>query len=163
MLGSKKYKSKSTVLEYTSNVWENNSSWQKNELENIQRRAARGVYRVFDRNTCVTGLIRDLEWPFLETRRKEKRLRLFHKIYYNYTCIPKVRYLEEPNYIGRNDHIHKVKKKMYNRNYVSDLFFPRAIDEWNELPFSMVNNSNQAQFAMELKNFRPAQTCSHFN
>ena len=50
------------------------------ELENVQKRAARFVTRNYSYETCsITGILEELKWETLQKRRKDNRILLLYK------------------------------------------------------------------------------------
>ena len=74
-------------LEYACVIW---SPWQRNiqNIEKINRRAARFVTSNYYHTSSVSSMIDQLEWQDLETRRQNFRLCMLFKIIHNQTCIP---------------------------------------------------------------------------
>ena len=66
-------------LEYASAAWNPYLVGDIQQLEKVQRRAARFVFRDYKYTTSVTGLLERLQWPLLSTRRTNSRLALFYK------------------------------------------------------------------------------------
>ena len=67
-------------LEYAAPIWSPHSKFQVNQIEKVQRTAARWTCRRL-RNTSSGGeMLDELEWPSLEARRDQSFLLLFHKI-----------------------------------------------------------------------------------
>ena len=65
-------------LEYAAPIWSPYSKLQINQVEKVQRTAARWTCRRW-RNTCsVSEMLDGLEWPSLEARRDRSSLLLFH-------------------------------------------------------------------------------------
>jgi hypothetical protein len=56
-------------LEYCSSVWSPHTQKQKNNIEKVQRRAARYVTNRYHNTSSVTSMIDHLQWKSLETRR----------------------------------------------------------------------------------------------
>jgi len=65
-----------------------NSVLQCQNLEKINRRAARFVTSTYHRTSSVSNMIKQLGWQDLETRRQNFHLSLLFKIIHNQTCIP---------------------------------------------------------------------------
>ena len=63
------------TLEYCSAIWDPYTQELTQNVGKIQRRAARLVHNNYDWQTSASGLIRDLEWDMLSTRRKISRLK----------------------------------------------------------------------------------------
>ena len=70
-------------VEYCSAVWDPPTNILSNKLEMVQRRSARWVcnsYRSGPNSTGPTEMMTGLEWPSLQTRRKNYRLSLMYKM-----------------------------------------------------------------------------------
>ena len=68
------------ILEYGSTVWDPHYNGLKDELENVQKRAARFVTRNYSYETgSMTGILEELKWETLQKRRKDNRLILLYK------------------------------------------------------------------------------------
>lgn len=67
------------LMEYGSASWDTLTPAQEKELENVQRRAARFTCNIpkTDRTTSTTGLLNNLGWELLSTRRAHRRLNIF--------------------------------------------------------------------------------------
>ena len=80
-------------LEYTAPIWSPHSKLQNNQIEKVQRTAARWTCRR-RRNTSSVGVMLDeLEWPSLEARRDKSSVFLFHKIHCGAVFIEKDKYM----------------------------------------------------------------------
>ena len=63
------------ILEYGSTVWDPHYNGLNDELENVQKRAARFVTRNYSYETgSMTGILEELKWETLQKRRKDNRL-----------------------------------------------------------------------------------------
>ena len=63
------------ILEYGSTVWDPQCNGLNDELENVEKRAARCVTRNYSYETgSMTGNIEELKWETLQKRRKDSRL-----------------------------------------------------------------------------------------
>ena len=82
-------------LEYAAPIWSPYSKLQINQLENVQRTAARWTCRRWRNTSSVSEMLDELEWPSLEARRPRDRsfLLLFHKIHFGAVSIEKDKYL----------------------------------------------------------------------
>lgn len=73
------------ILEYACTTWDAGlTKGQTDDLERIQRRAARTVKNIprTDWITSTSGIIQELKWEPLQERRKRRRLGLFRAIHY---------------------------------------------------------------------------------
>ena len=69
------------ILEYGSTVWDPRCNGLNDELENVQKRAARFVTRNYSYETGImTGILEELKWETLQKRRKDNRLILLCKV-----------------------------------------------------------------------------------
>ena len=66
-------------LEYAAAAWDPYMAKDNQQLESVQRRAARFVKKDYRYITSVTGLLDELGWVPLFERRKHSRLTVFHK------------------------------------------------------------------------------------
>ena len=67
-------------MEYATAAWDPFTRKNIDELEKIQRRAARFVTGVYGRYQSVSKLIKELEWDSLSLRRTVNRLTIMYKI-----------------------------------------------------------------------------------
>ena len=68
------------VLDYGSSVWDPPEVVLKEELESVQKRAARFVTGNYNYETgSMTGILGQLKWDSLKKRRKDNRLILLYK------------------------------------------------------------------------------------
>ena len=71
-----------STLEYGASVWDPYTQTEIDRLEKVQRSAARfvtGNYRTREPG-CVTAMLKELQLPSLQDRRKSIRLALFYKV-----------------------------------------------------------------------------------
>ena len=78
------------TLEYAALIWSPNSKLQTNQVEKVQRTAARWIWR---NTSSVNEMLDELEWPSLEARRDRSSLLLFNKIHSGAVSIEKDKYL----------------------------------------------------------------------
>ena len=67
-------------LEYAAPIWSPYSKLQINQVEKVQRTAARLTCRRWRNTSSVGEMLDELEWPSLEASRDLSSLLLFHKI-----------------------------------------------------------------------------------
>lgn len=68
------------TLSYASSVWDPYTQININQLEMVQRRAARFVFKNYLRHVSVTALIKELGWSELSSVRKRDCLCMMFKI-----------------------------------------------------------------------------------
>lgn len=149
------------ILDYASAAWDPFQRTQVGRLEMVQRCAARMINRAYRKKICVTSLLNNLNWPSLEVRRTEGRLKLFHKIYHSRTIISAPERLVKPDFVGFKDHKRKLKLIVSRSDYYHQSFFPRTLREWNRLPAAVAELDSASSFTAALKNLRSPLRCSH--
>ena len=84
-------------LEYAAAVWDPTLQKRIQQLEQVQRRAARFVCNNYtDRIPgCVARMIQEVNWEPLQTRRRNIRLSMLHKIIHGKVDITRENYLQE--------------------------------------------------------------------
>ena len=128
-------------LEYCSSVWDPYTANLTKPIEMVQRRSARWVnssYRFGPNTTGPTQIMRDLEWPLLETRRKNARLCLLYKMANSLVNATSNCLLKSYPYCTKNmpSHAFTTLDLIPEKKYHSKTFFPRTIKDWNSLPTS---------------------------
>ena len=76
-------------LEYAAPIWSPHSKLQINQVETVQRTAARWTCRRWRNTSSVSEMLDELEWPSLEAWRDQSSLLLFHKIHCGAVSIEK--------------------------------------------------------------------------
>jgi hypothetical protein len=66
-------------LEYCSPIWDPHQKVHQENLERVQRRAARFVTNDYRRTSSVSNMLDDLNWKTLQDRREKARLILLYK------------------------------------------------------------------------------------
>ena len=121
-------------LEYASNIWDPHHQTDKEKLEKIQRRAARFAFNDYKTSSSVSAMINILNWPLLEERRKEMRLKMLQKIINDEVAVNHNNTLKPATSRSRRTHNFQLRTIACSRDYRRESFFPRAIREWNDLP-----------------------------
>ena len=80
-------------LEHAAPIWSPHSKLQINQIEKVQRTAARWTCRRWRNTSSVGEMLDELEWPSLEARREQSSLLLFHKIHCGAVSIEKDKYM----------------------------------------------------------------------
>jgi hypothetical protein len=134
-------------LEYATGAWNPHTDRNVDQLEKVQRRAARFVCGDYRRKTSVTGLLQDLGWESLEHRRIMAQLSLFFKIHTKQVDI------EFPSSVspslGTSTRARHQNKLQHIQCYIliyRYALFPRLIPIWNALPSHVVGCTDTKQF-----------------
>ena len=124
-------------LEYACSVWNPFTKRNVHQIELVQHRAARFVFRDYSNFTHVTPMLKQLGWDTLEQRRLSHQLSMFYKIQQGLVGIslppevcPLTRASRLPNafpfrHIQSNCDVYKYS------------FYPSSIVAWNKLPILM--------------------------
>ena len=78
---------------YAAPTWSPYSKLQINQVEKVQRTAARWTCRRWRNTSSVGEMLGELEWPSLEASRDRSSLLLFHKIHSGAVSIEKDNHL----------------------------------------------------------------------
>ena len=139
-------------LEYASSVWDPHVQKQINDIEAVQRRAARFVKRCYDRTPgTVTTILNELEWPTLQQRRKEARLTMMYKTMNGQISMGLPPYLIPKERQTRQYHPKKFISIASNTNTYKNSFIVRTIADWNKLPANVIDQASIETFKAALK------------
>ena len=119
-------------LEYVSAAWDPYLVGDIQQLEEVQRRPARFVFRDYKYTTSVTGLLERLQWPLLSTRCTNSRLTLFYKALHDQAGIS-LHHLQKPLRNTRSADDTTFISLSARKNPYLFSFFPRTITDWNRL------------------------------
>ena len=73
------------ILEYANVVWDPHQQYLINNIEMVQRRAARWVKHDYRLTSSVSDMINDLQWTTLRKRRMYSRLIIFNRFLHHDT------------------------------------------------------------------------------
>ena len=158
-------------MEYAAVIWDPYHHNNIQQLEKVQRRAARWVLNDFNRFSSVTAMLQHLSWPSLQLRRKISRLQALFKIIHMPICfvvhlfitIVNDGYLSQhyslsipPHFISmtrstRLYHPHRFILPNSSTYSYQQSFFSRSIKDWNNLPSSVIESNNIDSFSAELQ------------
>ena len=99
-----------TNLEYAAPIWSFFSKLQINQVEKVQRIAARWTCRRWRNTSSVGEMLDDLEWPSLEARRDRSSLLLFHNIHSGAVSREKDKYLTPAHSLKSTRSSHSAQK-----------------------------------------------------
>ena len=144
-------------LEYASSAWDPHLQKHQQDIEGIQRRAARfvkGCYK-YEPGT-VTNLLKELNWPSLEMRRKIARLIIFYKIVNGLISIELPPYIQKPTRVTRSYHPKRFINMSSSSNTYKFSFYTRTIKDWNLLPDYVIEMPTLSAFKSALLKFHVA-------
>ena len=133
-------------LEYGAEAWNPHTSGAAEGLERVQKTAARFVFRDYRRSTSATGLVSQLGWDKLHTRRLLAQSTMLFKIHHQLVniCLPHL--ITKATYISRRDHTLKLSVPVATIDSYKYSFYPRTIRIWNQLPATAVTTPNSCCF-----------------
>ena len=92
-------------LEYAAPIWSPHTKLQINQIEKVQRTAARWTCRRWPNMSSAGKMLDELKWPSLEAWRDQSSLLLFHKNHCEAVSIEKDKYMTPAHKTTRSSHI----------------------------------------------------------
>ena len=133
------------VLDYGSSVWDPPSVVLQEELESVQKRAARFVTGNYNYETgSMTGILGQLKWESLKKRRKDNRLILLYKGLKGKASVPTDDLIPKTRRC-RNQQSLAFQTPIANTDVYKGSFFPQTIRDWNALPDSLISSAEDAE------------------
>ena len=128
-------------LEYASPVWDPYKTEHINNLERVQRRAARIVSNRHRNTSSVGEMLADLDWQTLEKRRKDARLVLMYKMLEGKVSIrcPELKPAISRSRRASVAHSRQLERSTCKKDLRLNSFLPRTIRDWNNLPSHVVH------------------------
>ena len=120
-------------LEYSATIWDPHQKKYINQLEMVQRRAARFVMGRYHNTSSVTEMMDTLKWESLADRRRKARLTMFLKIQLSLVAVILPTLLVRPPR-PRPGYPHHFLIPPCRTDAFKHSFFPRTIKQWNALP-----------------------------
>ena len=121
------------------------------QIEMVQRRAARWVSNRYSSYDSVSAMLGNLGWRSLEYRRYDSRLAMFYKIQYGLVAIT-MPYFEDPTRITRHSYNIPLgfRQVFASTDYYRCSFYPMTIVLWNRLPAKTVLLTDLDSFKNEV-------------
>ena len=133
------------VLDYGSSVWDPPGVVLQEELESVQKRAARFVTGNYNYETgSMTGILGQLKWESLKKRRKDNRLILLYKGLKGKASVPTDDLIPKTRRC-RNQHSMAFQTPIASTDVYKGSFFPQTIRDWNALPDSLISSAEDAE------------------
>ena len=99
-----------------------------------------------------TNIMKDLQWPFLEQRRKANRLAILYKIQNDQIAIPIPHYLHRQTAQTWQFHPQRFRTVAIHSDTYKHSFFPCTIKDWNSLTPSMYDAKSLVFFKQCIQN-----------
>ena len=133
------------VLDYGSSVWDPPGVVLQEELESVQKRAARFVTGNYNYETgSMTGILWQFKWESLKKRRKDNRLILLYKGLKGKASVPTDDLIPKTRRC-RNQHSMAFQTPIANTDVYKGSFFPQTIRDWNALPDTLISSAEDAE------------------
>ena len=145
-------------LEYASCAWDSESSSLTNQIEMVQRRAARFILNRYSPLESVTDMLNELKLLDLQTRRKNARLCLLYKINRGLTPMVLPSQLKIKSEQRRTDNGFSYEHFANQHEPLFSSFFPRTVRDWNSLHPKLVSLGSLDAFATALGDLAPVTT-----
>ena len=135
-------------LEYAAPIWSPYCKTQIQQVEKVQRTAARWTCRRWRNTSSVGEMLDELQWPTLEARRDQSSLLFFHKIHCGTMSIDKDKYLtpSQSTRSTRSSHNSQYCRPQTYSDALKYSFSPRTIPHWNSLAPSVVAAETTEEF-----------------
>ena len=141
------------VLEYGCCVWDPYHENQIQDLEKIQKRAARFVTGNFDFTHGSTARnLAELEWPTLAERRAKIKLNILHKAKLGRLDIPLSDLCSSAPVTRRSSTDFRIPQSQLDSHKFS--YFPNTIRLWNSLPPNIKNITDSDNFSRAISNHK---------
>ena len=124
--------------------WDPQSILLRDELEKVQKRAARFITGNYICETgSMTGILKQLKWESLKKRRKDSRLIMLYKGLKGAASIP-TNDIVLPIRRTRNHLCLAFQIPIAGTDIYKSSFFPQTIRDWNSLTDSLISASECA-------------------
>ena len=119
------------IVEYASSVWSPHAETHINQLEMVQRRAARFVKKDYQRKSSVTTMLQALKWDTLQHRRNVARVTMLYKTINGLVDIIPTPPLRQSR--SKRFHTQHFTQISCSKSAYQHSFFPAAVVLWNHL------------------------------
>ena len=144
------------LTEYSSAVWDPYTKKNINKLESVQKRAARFILNDYKSKTpgCATQMVKDLKLEPLATRRKIRRLCIFHQARHGHLSLPIGNFLQPvQRQSSRHHHPDSYNTITTNKDCFKFSFVPQTILDWNSLPSHIATIPDPENFKVAVTTF----------
>ena len=133
------------VLDNGSSVWDLPCVVLHEELESVQKRAARFAISNYNYETgSVTVILGQLNLESFKKRSVDNRRLLLYKGLKGKASIPTDDLIPKTRR-GRNQHSMAFQTRITNTDVYKGSFFPQTIRDWNALPDSLISSAEDAE------------------
>ena len=141
-------------VEYACSVWDPHSKRDINQIEAVQRRAARYVKNRYHNTSSPSEMFKELQWESLEQRRAKLRLINMFKITQGLLQVTSPYLVRSSSTLL--SHSLNFQRPYCSTNYLKSSYFPRTIAQWNALSFSQKSTTDLDLFKQSLIGIVPS-------
>jgi hypothetical protein len=114
---------------FASTFWSPYTGTLIDQIESVQRRAARWVKHDFGCMSSVTDMLTSLQWRRIDLRRIDQHLVMFHNILHDQVAIPFPKYIIPLTRSSGTSHLHVFQQVPTKTDYYKYSFFPKNNNE----------------------------------
>ena len=143
------------IVEYSATVWNPYVAKNIQQVEMIERRAARWVLGCYDRLDSVNDMLSSLKWRSLELRKSDARLCMLYKEsngLATYECDKLQRAHKSRMDTRLSSLSHRFEQPRCTCDYFKNSFYPRTIELWNNPPPEIIASTSPCSFRQSLCN-----------
>jgi len=141
-------------IEYSNTVWDPHQKQDINELDKVQRRAARYVTNRFHNRSSVNSMLDELGWESLKSRRIKSKMCMAYKAFNGLVALPITEYISFSTIRTRSSaHPYAVIMPQPRLNTYKYSFIPSFGTYWNVLPVNTVTAPTYDLFKAGLESF----------
>ncbi len=129
-------------LDYACTVWDPYTQTQIDQVEMVQRWAARFVTKRYHNISRVTDRLADLKWETLQERRSNVRVVMMYKIAQCLVDMPIIPYIQPVQRATRHHNNQSFLQQSASTKYLQNSFFYWTMPAWNSLPAGIVELGN---------------------
>lgn len=147
------------IIEYAKVVWDPYTQTNCLKLDIIQRLSSRFIFNKYRRFHSPTELCKLAELSPLQKRTEYERLKFLFIIIHNHVKISYDKYFEiKTQETSRHRHSMYIPPPKVHNDCFRYSFFPRAIQQWNSLPDSVVKIKSLTDFLEAIKHIVHSNT-----
>ena len=142
------------IMEYASAAWDPFYVKDIQQLEKVQRQAARWVLNDYRYTNSVTLMLKQLSWPTLMLRHRISRLSILYKAIQQQLSLAIPSYYLPPTIQStRQYHPSHFVFPCSSTTSHQHSYFTRTIKDWNSLPTAIIEINSHNQFLSNLQTY----------
>ena len=116
------------------------------KLETVQRRSARRIMQNYNRHASVTTMLKHLDLPTLQQRRRHSKIIMLYRIRLQLANVPTTTYITPATRNTQHYNLPYARTEVYKSS-----FFPSTIKLWNNLQPAIINSTTTPQLRQALQ------------